>query len=617
MIKGFRSLIRVICLLHNAKLDKIRDISTISVPPGALRLNNSASGQVDIAGTLLPINYYTLLFMLKENLIQIYAKSFRDNWDLPAVTDYASGETLCYGDLARRIARTHLFFKECGIKPGDKIALTGKNTVSWVVVYIATVTYGAVIVPILQDFNAGDAQHIINHSDSQMLFVSDSIWENLEFEKMTKIRVAMSLDDAKVLAEHPDNSHRAIKALAQLPKKFDKLYPRGYTPECVSYIKMPKDSLAEINYTSGTTGFSKGVMLTQNNLCGNVVFGIRSRLHYKGSRCLSFLPLAHAYGCAFDMLVPLATGTHITLFGKLPSPKALLKALNEVRPNLILCVPLILEKIYRNQIVPVISTPAMRRMVNMPVLNRVVFSRIRNKLTEAFGGRFEEVIVGGAPLNPEVEAFLHKIKFPFTVGYGMTECGPLISYTPWRKFIPGSAGRTLPGLMHTKVLSEDETSIPGEICLRGENVMKGYYKNKKSTDEVLDADGWLHTGDMGTVSPDGTIFIKGRYKTMILSSNGQNIYPEEIEAKLNNMPFVAESLVVERGKRLIALVCPDYEAMDRQGVTSDMLPEIMDKVTGELNKLVAPYEKIDRIQLIANEFEKTPKKSIKRYLYNA
>ena len=555
--------------------------------------------------------------MLKEDLLQIYARNFKENWELPAITDYITGETLTYGDFARRIARTHLFFKECGIRQGDKIALLGKNTISWVVTYMATLTYGAVIVPILQDFNHQDALHIVNHSDSLMLFVADSVWENLEFDKMHKIKVAMSLDDARVLAEHPDNSGKAVKAISALPRKFAKLYPRGFSAEHISYPLMPKDALAEINYTSGTTGFSKGVMLTHNNLCGNVVFGIRSNLHYRGSRCLSFLPLAHAYGCAFDMLVPLAVGTHITLFGKLPSPKALLKALGEVRPNLILCVPLILEKVYRNQIVPAISTPAMKRLVRLPLLNRAVFSKIKHKLVDAFGGEFEEVIVGGAPLNPEVEAFLSKINFPFTVGYGMTECGPLISYTPWRKFIPGSSGRVLPDIMHAKILSDDEAHIPGEICVKGENVMKGYYKNRKATEDVLDKDGWLHTGDMGTLSADGTIFIKGRYKTMILSANGQNIYPEEIEAKLNNMPFVAESLIVERGKRLVALVYPDYEAMDRQGVTSDMLPEIMAKVTEELNKLVAPYERIDRIQLIASEFEKTPKRSIKRYLYNA
>lgn len=555
--------------------------------------------------------------MLKENLIQIYAKSFRDNWNMPALTDYTSGETLTYGDFARRIANTHIFFRECGIKPGDKIALLGKNTISWVVTYMATVTYGAVIVPILAEFNPQDAIHIINHSESQMLFVADSVWENLEFDKMPKILVAMSLDDARVLAEHPDNSGKAMRSIARLKKTFAKQYPKGFGPDDISYPLLHPGSLAEINYTSGTTGFSKGVMLTHNNLCGNVVFGIRSRLHYRGSRCLSFLPLAHAYGCAFDMLVPLATGTHITLFGKLPSPKALLAALQSVRPNLILCVPLILEKIYRNKIVPAISSPAMKRLVKMPLLNKAIFAKIRRSLIEALGGEFEEVIVGGAPLNPEVEDFLYKIKFPFTVGYGMTECGPLISYTPWREFIPGSAGRVLPGIMHAKILSDDEAHIPGEICVRGENVMKGYYRNKKATALVLDPEGWLHTGDMGTLSADGTIFIKGRYKTMILSANGQNIYPEEIEAKLNNMPFVAESLVVERGKRLVALVYPDYEAMDRQGVTSDMLPEIMHTVTAQLNSLVAPYERIDSIQLIASEFEKTPKRSIKRYLYNA
>ncbi|MDE5836345.1 MAG: AMP-binding protein [Paramuribaculum sp.] len=555
--------------------------------------------------------------MLKEDLIKIYAKSFRDNWDMPAVTDYVTGESHTYGEFATRIARTHLFFKECGVKKGDKIALLGKNTISWVVTYMATITYGATIVPILHDFNPQDAQHIVNHSESVLLFVADSIWDNLEFEKMPKVKIAMSLDDARVLAEHPDNSGKAYKAIAGLRRRFAKLYPHGYTEKNIDYPSMPKDAVAEINYTSGTTGFSKGVMLTYNNLCGNVVFGMESHLHYKGSRCLSFLPLAHAYGCAFDMLVPLAVGTHITLFGKLPSPKALIRAMSEVRPNLILCVPLVLEKIYRNQILPEISTPTMKNLIRLPLVNRAIFSKIKSKLVDAFGGQFEEVIVGGAPLNPEVEQFLYKIKFPFTVGYGMTECGPLISYTPWKKFIPGSAGRTLPGIMHAKIVSENEQDSIGEICVKGENVMKGYYKNREATEAVLDKDGWLHTGDMGTVSKDGTIFIKGRYKTMILSANGQNIYPEEIEAKLNNMPFVAESLVVERGKRLVALVYPDYEAMDRHKVTSKMLPQIMDKIVEELNKVVAPYEQIDRIQLIANEFEKTPKRSIKRYLYNA
>ncbi|MDE5800547.1 MAG: AMP-binding protein, partial [Paramuribaculum sp.] len=308
-------------------------------------------------------------------------------------------------------------------------------------------------------------------------------------------------------------------------------------------------------------------------------------------------------------------GTHVTLFGRLPSPKLLLKAFAEVRPTLILCVPLILEKIYRKQILPVISKPSMKRLMALPIINKRVYKKIRDKLIDAFGGEFEEVIVGGAPLNPEVEAFLYKIRFPFTVGYGMTECGPLISYTPWREFIPTSSGRTLTGLMFSKATSSNESYIPGELCVKGENVMLGYYKNPKATAAVLDSDGWLHTGDMGTISNAGTIFIKGRSKTMLLSANGQNIYPEEIEAKLNNLPYVAESLVVERGNRLVALVYPDYEAMDRARLTSDMMPPVMEKVREELNRQLAAYERIDRIQLRANEFEKTPKRSIKRYLY--
>ena len=356
-------------------------------------------------------------------------------------------------------------------------------------------------------------------------------------------------------------------------------------------------------------------MLTLNNLCGNVIYGIQSRLHYPGSKCLSFLPLAHAYGCTFDMLAPLAIGTHITLFGKLPSPKLLLKALNDVRPNLVICVPLILEKIYRKEILPMITKQAMRWALAIPFLDSAICARIRKKLVEAFGGEFEEIIVGGAPLNHEVEEFLHRIKFPFTVGYGMTECGPLISHTPWRQFQCLSSGRTLQGIMESRIDSPDPENIPGEICVKGENVMKGYYKNPEATNAVLDDDGWLHTGDMGTRSADGTIFIKGRYKTMILTSNGQNIYPEEIEAKLNNMLYVAESLIVERKNHLVALVYPDYETMDEVGITIDKLPEEMERVRIELNKLVAPYEKIDRIQLIPNEFEKTPKRSIKRYLY--
>jgi len=553
--------------------------------------------------------------MLNEDLLQIYAGSFRENWELPALTEYVTGATITYGDLARKIARTHIFFEMCGVKPGDKIALLGKNSVPWVVTFMATITYGAVIVPILPDFNPQDAQHIINHSDSVMLIVSDHLWEHLDFDHMPAIKLVMSLENHQLLADRMNGKNKMEKIFSCLNKSFNQRYPQGFSPENVSYNLYPKDSVAEINYTSGTTGFSKGVMLTYNNLCGNVVFGMESKLHYTGSRSLVFLPLSHAYGCAFDMLTPLATGSHIWVFGKMPTPKLLIKAMQEVRPTLILSVPLVLEKIYRKQIVPIINKPSMKRMMAIPGVRQIIYRKIRKKLCESFGGEFYQLVLGGAALNNEVEQFLLKIKFPFTVGYGMTECGPLISYTPWTKFIPGSSGRTLPGIMYSKVLSDNEAYIPGEICVKGENVMKGYYKNPKATAEILDSDGWLHTGDMGTIADAGTIFIKGRYKTMLLSSSGQNIYPEEIEAKLNNLPYVSESLIVQRGNKLVALVYPDFEAMDKAHLTIDMMPQVMEKVRQELNKLTAPYERVDEIQLRANEFEKTPKRSIKRYLY--
>lgn len=564
--------------------------------------------------------------MMKEDLLQIYAESFRDNWDLPAVSDYAVGTTMTYGEFARRIANTHIFFQECGIRRGDKIALLGKNTSTWVTIYMAAITYGAVIVPILADFNPADAQHIINHSEAVMLFTTDSIWETLDFDNFRRVKAVMSLDGSRLLGEHPKNSGRVAKALSRVAGIYAKRYPNGFQAKDINYPRMPKDSLCEINYTSGSTGFSKGVMLSLNNLCGNVVFGIHTRLHYRGSRCLAFLPLAHAYGCAFDMLTPLATGSHITLFGKLPTPKLLVKAMQEVRPNIIFSVPLILEKVYRKQILPKIQSASVRRLLAIPVVRGRVYAKIRKSLVDAFGGCFTQVVVGGAALNPEVEAFLLKIKFPLTVGYGMTECGPLISYAYWKDFVPGSVGQTLPGIMHSRTMLPPEApevmmesagrELPvGEICVKGENVMLGYYKNPEATEAALDSEGWLHTGDMGSVDENGVIFIKGRYKTMILSASGQNIYPEEIEAKLNNKPYVAESLVVERGPRLVALVYPDYEAMDAAGLTLEKMQPVLDLVIKEVNSTLAPYEQLAAVQISPVEFEKTPKKSIKRYLY--
>lgn len=552
-----------------------------------------------------------------DHILKIYQNSFRNNWDLPALTDYGSQEVMTYADFARRIARLHLFYRQIGLKPGDHVAILGKNSASWVVMFIGTITYGATIVPILADFNPHDAQHIVNHSDARVLFVNSPIWETLDFEEMPELQAVVSLETRQILAERvAEGAQAPSKVIRNLTRRFKSAYPKGFSREHIVYPEINADNTAILNYTSGTTGFSKGVMLTYDNISGNVGYGIASRLHFEGSRALAFLPLAHAYGCAFDLLVPLAVGTFITVFGKPPTPKLLLRAFAEVRPNLVICVPLILEKIYRKQIVPMITKRAIRWALAVPFIDNAIYAKIRNKLVEAFGGQFEEVIIGGAPLNSEVEQFLYRIKFPFTVGYGMTECGPLISHTPWRSFVPSSCGRTLP-CMESKIMgSKNPETEPGEICVRGQDRMNGYYKAPDITAATIDEEGWLHTGDMGTRAADGTLFIKGRYKTMILSASGQNIYPEEIEAKLNNMPYVAESLVVERGKGLTAIVYPDYERMDADKVDMQALPELMEANRNELNSLVAPYERVDRIQLIPHEFEKTPKKSIKRYLYS-
>ena len=546
-----------------------------------------------------------------ENFIKLYEKSFAENWDLPALSNYGQ-DPLTYGQMAEEIAKIHLLFKTTGIKPGDKIALCGKDSADWVKIFMGTVTYGAIIVPILSEFNPVDVTHIVNHSEAYMLFVSDHIWEHMEPEKLLNVKGVISLEQKKPLHEVPEIE--LSRNLRLLKRRFKRKYPQGFGPQDIKYADRDNSEVAEINYTSGTTGFSKGVMLTGENLAGNVCFGIYAKLFTRGNHTLSFLPLAHAYGCAFDMLTPLAQGVHVYILGKTPSPRVLLKAMADVKPQLVICVPLILEKIYKNQILPMISKGTMRWTLAVPFLDTFIYSKIRKKLIDAFGGNFSQVIVGGAALNHEVEEFLQKIKFPFTVGYGMTECGPLISYSPWNEFIVGSCGKTIP-VMESKVLSDDPVNIPGEICVKGANRMKGYYKNKKATDAVIDKEGWLHTGDVGTRTPDGTLFLRGRNKTMILSSSGQNIYPEEIEAKLNNMPFVAESLVVERDGKLTALVYPDYEEADKLGLGIADLDETMENVRQELNKIVAPYEKISNIVLMQHEFEKTPKRSIKRYLY--
>jgi long-chain acyl-CoA synthetase len=550
--------------------------------------------------------------MLDVNLIKIYERSFRDNRELPALTDYFKKETFSYYEMAKEIAKIHLLLKKAGVNQGDKIALLGRANPRWCITYLATITYGAVIVPILQDFNSNDIIHIINHSESRLLFVGDNYWDAIEPEQVEGIEAVFSLTDFHCIWER--DGRTISRWQKEAAKHYREAYPNGFSADDIKYPEVPNDSMCLLNYTSGTTGYSKGVMLTVNNLTGNVQFAIDEKIFFRGSRVLSFLPLAHAYGCAFDFLTPMAEGTHVTLLGKIPAAKLLMEALREVKPHLICCVPLILEKVYRKQVMPMLEKGAMRMALKLPLMDKAIYSTIRKKLLDAFGGEVGEFVVGGAALSPDTEAFLRKIKFPITVGYGMTETAPLISYIHWTGFKPGSVGRYLKNYLEVKIDSPDPEHTAGEIVVRGENVMLGYYKNEAATDEVL-RDGWLHTGDIGTMDPDGTIYIRGRSKTMILTAAGQNIYPEEIEAKLNNLSLVMESLVVEREGRLVAMVYPDYETALAEGVAEEAIPEIMERNLAELNSLVAPFERVASIVIYPTEFEKTPKKSIRRYLY--
>ena len=550
----------------------------------------------------------------EENLIKIYENSLRKNWDLEAVTDYGTSVTLTYGQLAERIAYLHLLFERVGIQENDRIAVMGKNNSNWVTTYLATVTYGAVIVPILQDFKANDAIHIINHSESKLLFITDQIWENIDVDQVPDLQAVISLNTMDLITTGLPKQQAVDKMTIE--EMFAEKYPNGFTKDDVQYIERSNAELASINYTSGTTGFSKGVMTPMNALAGNIVFALTTKLVYPGCRHVAFLPLAHAYGCAFDFLACLAAGGHTYLIGRTPSPKILMKAFAEVKPTVILSVPLILEKIYKKMIQPQISKKPVSWVLKMPLLDKVVLNKIRETLMNAFGGEFSQIIIGGAPLNAEVEAFLRRIKFPLTVGYGMTETAPLISFTPWTEFRPQSCGQVLKGLMDARIANPDADGV-GEIQVRGENVMEGYYKNEQATAESFTEDGWLRTGDLGVIDEDGFIYIKGRCKTMLLGPSGQNIYPEEIEAKINNMPYVLESLVLQKDTRLVALVCPDFEAVDADKLSQEQLEVVMEENRKLVNAELAAYEQINELRIYTHEFEKTPKKSIKRFLYEA
>ena len=560
--------------------------------------------------------------MLEQNLIKMYEQSFRDNREMSAITDYFTGETYSYYGFAKEIAKLHIMFDEAGIKPKDKIALVGRNTPRWCVVYIATMTYGAVIVPILQDFTPNDITHIVNHSESRLLFLTDSYWDGLDEEQMPNVEAVMSLTDYHVIFER--GGDKMTKCINQMTENYRKRYPRGFTADDIKYPDVPNDQLILLNYTSGTTGYSKGVMLTVNNLTGNVHWISRiadkkgEPFFHKGARTLAFLPLAHAFGCTVDFLTPLAVGGHINLLGRIPTPKILISAIQKVQPEVICAVPMILEKVYRKQIMPLLEQGPLSIAMKLPLVNEVVFAQIKKKLLESFGGNLRLIVIGGAPMNKETESFLMKIRFPFTVGYGMTECGPLISVTEnFEEFKPSSCGRIIKEMLEVKINSSDQNNIPGEILVRGEHVMLGYYKNEKATADAIDANGWLHTGDMGTIDPDGTLYIRGRCKTMILTGSGQNIYPEEIEDKLNNMPLVLESLVLESGGKLYGLVVPDFETCEREKIDRTALEAMMEENLKNLNSQVAAYERLVSISIYPSEFEKTPKKSIKRYLYNA
>lgn len=554
-----------------------------------------------------------MLTAKEDNLVYMYERALRENWELEAVTDYGTSRTLTYGQLAEQIKRLHLLFAKLGIKKDDRISLMGRNNVNWVTVYLASITYGAIIVPILQDFKANDALHIINHSESRLLFISDNIWEGLDLEQLKKVQVVYSLTDFHTLAAQHKLEHVDFE-WAQ--KAFTRKFPNGMTPEDVHFDERSNAEIASINYTSGTTGFSKGVVTPCNALAGQVKFSFSTKLVYPGCRFVAFLPLAHAYGCAIDFLSSLAAGGHLYLIGRTPAPKILLQAFSEVKPTLIMSVPLILEKIYKKMIVPQISKPPISWVLRVPFLDEVVLAKIRQQLVDALGGNFAEVIIGGAPMNAEVEAFLHRINFPVTIGYGMTETAPLISYTWWEDFKPFSCGRVLEGLMEMKIDHPNADGI-GEILVRGEHVMKGYYKNEAATRKAFTKDGWLKTGDLGLIDEDGFLFIKGRNKTMLLGPSGQNIYPEEIEAKLNNMPFVMESLVIQHEDKLVALVCPDYDAIDQAHLDSEAVEAAMEDNRKALNAALAAYEQITQIKLYPHEFEKTPKRSIKRFLYTS
>ena len=537
-------------------------------------------------------------------------KAIVENWDQDALTDY-QGVTLQFHDVARKIEKIHILFVNSGVEKGDKIAICGRNSAHWAVAYLATLTYGAVAVPILHEFNGEQIQNIVNHSESKLLFIGDYAVKTIDPDAMPSLEAIINLPDFSLMLSRSEKISYAREHLNML---FGSKYPRAFRAEHVNYYKDEAEELALINYTSGTTGFSKGVMLPYRALWGNVEFIINrlGKVVKPGDNMLSILPMAHMYGMAIEFLFGFCNGCHLFFLTRLPSPAIIADAFANVRPAIIITVPLIIEKIIRKRVFPKIQDNRMRLLLAMPFVSKKVKERIFKEVYKAFGGNFYEIIVGGAPLSKEVEEFMLSINFPLTVGYGTTECAPLISYCDWKDFQGGSCGVPV-DRMEVKILSQDPENIPGEIITRGTNMMLGYFKNPEATHQVIDKDGWYHTGDLATMSASGHIFIRGRIKNMLLGANGQNVYPEEIEDKLNTMAMVSESLIVQRGDKLVALVYPDKDEL--MNFSEEELEHIMEQNRQELNNTLPVYSRISAVELQAEEFAKTPKKSIKRYLY--
>ena len=542
---------------------------------------------------------------------KIFEESFKKNWDRPAISNY-HGETLHFKDVARRMEKLHIMFEECGLEKGHKVALCSRNQANWAVTFLAIMTYGAVPVPLLHEFKSANIHHLVNHSEAKILFVDDVIWEGLSESEMPDLHAIIQVNNFKILYAA---DQKIVDAKSHLNELFGRKYPEAFESHMLDYYEDSADELAVINYTSGTSGFSKGVMIPYRAIFSNIEFA-RKVLPQLGntSRVVSMLPCAHMYGLMFEVLYELSVGCHVHFLSRLPSPKIIMQALSEVKPNIVIAVPLVIEKIYKSKVQPVLEKEGIKFLMKVPGLNQVVLNKVKTELINAFGGEFYEVIIGGAAFNKEVESFFKKMGFPFTVGYGMTECSPIISYDDWKEEKLYSCGKAAPN-MEIRIDSDNPAVIPGEIQVKGANVFIGYYRNEEATSEAFTADGWFRTGDMGILDEDGSLFIKGRTKCMILGPSGQNIYPEEVETVLNSQPYVVDSLVVEDNGGLTALIYPDFAAGARDGMNQDQFVKFVEGTLPELNKELPNYAKLKKIVVMSEDFERTPKKSIKRYLY--